>query len=1237
LTGLGRLYSWDNSSNAAWGIPPIMTNGGLSTNIDPRDFDNNVNNIQSTHYKIDDNWTYFDSFHFIDQKGYYAGNPNPTRANPSLAANRFNGLSPVPDGFDWGFNHGTNTPTGVENNFKHPGRPGVTAQNTSLFGVMGSTNGICEYRASNFNNQMRGNVLGASFNGILYRVAIDPLTGRLNNAVPHNGSGVNGVIHLADGFGNWNILDVCSQADNEIFPGTIWVAEYGQNAITILEPQDFNQCNYSNPNSNLTADFDGDGYTNGDEIANSTDPCSPASKPRDWDNDKVSDLNDTDDDNDTILDINDAFALDKDNGTKTNIPVNYEWEASSPNAGYILNSGFTGLMINNAANYRNQYDEDEMTVIGTAGFFTIDNFTNGTAELTANNQDYAFQFGVNTGVYPGKFQLHTAVIQPFGGFAIGDLSNQSHGVFLGRGDQKNYLKLVADANGGLGGLRVVYENNDVIQHNTLYAELILGKETVHLYLIIEPATQKVQPAYSIDNEPLITLGSPITIPANWLNGVMATGIISSTNGGSAMNGTWGFFKVEPILSTSEAVFTINSGNNLESTTSTDNSFKIANNSPDGQKITKVIIDLSSAIFPDMVFDPNNAIQDLATAKAFTINAGESATGFVSANYVNPHGGNIANGYNKLEINFSDFDNGEVLEFSIDTDPTSIKGITATHTAGNVSGLELAGATVTTVFDDGSGHIAQLYRKNSENGTSENILNQSRPAGVSINMMGINPVPAELTNPSQTVQISGLPNAEVKVLVLEGGLFVNGVPAGGYDIDAYEANKLLKIVQETTVSLNNEGLANVNILLSRTDDANAIATGLNHIVVVAKNSAGQYSLFSNVIKLKLKSGPPIASYRVNAGGVAYTTTEGAPFTADAHFTGGNVFNPQNGLISNTEDDILYQSERYGNSTYNFNVANGNYQVILHFAEVWFGVSGRGGTNTGAGSRIFNVKIENNQVLTNYDVFAKAGAPLAAIQESFYVNVTDGQLNVQFINVKDNAKISAIEIIPFNGNTPPVLVTTIADQVVPVDIPLTNPFNFSFATTAFSDLQDSELIYTATLDNDQPLPDWIQFNPATRTFTGHGSQYQVNPNFILIKVTASDSQGLTASDVFKLTVLDPIEYGTKRINAAGNQFVSASGAVFSADNYFTGGNIYTNNALEIQNTTDDVLYRSERWGNTMAYNIPVSNGGYKVTLHFAEIYFGVTGGGGVGSRRFNVDIEGSRKLSNFTQYRLQQCSI
>jgi hypothetical protein len=94
---------------------------------------------------------------------------------------------------------------------------------------------------------------------------------------------------------------------------------------------------------------------------------------------------------------------------------------------------------------------------------------------------------------------------------------------------------------------------------------------------------------------------------------------------------------------------------------------------------------------------------------------------------------------------------------------------------------------------------------------------------------------------------------------------------------------------------------------------------------------------------------------------------------------------------------------------------------------------------------------------------------------------------------------------------------------------------------------------------------------------------------------------------------------RINAGGASFVDSLGQTWAADKNFSGGSTYTTGTA-IAGTVDDALYQSERWG-TYAYNLPVPNGTYTVTLKFAEIWYT-----SAGSRVFSVAIEGQTVLSN-----------
>jgi N-acetylneuraminic acid mutarotase len=94
--------------------------------------------------------------------------------------------------------------------------------------------------------------------------------------------------------------------------------------------------------------------------------------------------------------------------------------------------------------------------------------------------------------------------------------------------------------------------------------------------------------------------------------------------------------------------------------------------------------------------------------------------------------------------------------------------------------------------------------------------------------------------------------------------------------------------------------------------------------------------------------------------------------------------------------------------------------------------------------------------------------------------------------------------------------------------------------------------------------------------------------------------------------------------GGPAITLQGKSWAADNYFVGGKIYTNTKIgDIANTGSDQLFKNERSSATpFGYAFPVVNGTYKVDLHFAEIYWGATGGGagGTGKRVFSVNLEG-----------------
>jgi hypothetical protein len=364
-------------------------------------------------------------------------------------------------------------------------------------------------------------------------------------------------------------------------------------------------------------------------------------------------------------------------------------------------------------------------------------------------------------------------------------------------------------------------------------------------------------------------------------------------------------------------------------------------------------------------------------------------------------------------------------------------------------------------------------------------------------------------------------------------------------------------------------------------------------------------------------PPVSTLRINAGGEAFMASGNRQFIADSYFEDTNrTFSIPGGDILNTADDELYYSERSSPAfSYNIPVANGNYTVVLHFAEIFFGApDGREG---GAGKRLFHVDIEGDRKLTDYDVFAAAGGAMKAIQTSFPMSVTDGILNIDFSTGSANMpKVSAIEVLPTtNTNRVPVLAA-----IGGKSLSLGQTLQF---TASASDADTHQTKTFSLLD----APQGAVINASSGNF--EWTPTQTGSFSFTVKVTDSGSPAL--SDQEQITVnVEEATFSGLRINAGGTSFTASGSRYFMTDGYFGGANrVHSIEGGDILNTTDDELYYSERSSPAFSYNIPVANGNYTVVLHFAEIFFGAPDGreGGAGKRLFHVDIEGERKLTDY----------
>lgn len=392
-----------------------------------------------------------DNLHLVTQ-GFYGGHPNPIRANPNGAGIFIDGsmepVDPLPAGWP-PVRTGANP---IEGDFRNPNRDGSGAnEDGSLYGWDSSTNGIAEYRATTFDSAMRGDLLTVSFDRHLYRI-------ELNNA----GTVVTDVTRLIpDGYGVLGggiPLDVTAQGDGEPFAGTIWVASYG-GEIVALTPGEANP-----PPTDNDADDDG------------------------------------------LNDAMDAFAIDPTNGKGNDLgpgqTLTYGFSQATRPPGpsnSLFNLGFTGLMADNVTPFDAQYDARNIIAGGATSGFQIDKVPTGDA--ARNSQQYGFQFGVDVQPDVDAFTIEVQLDNPFGGSpSTAPVNWKSQGFFIGNGDQDNYLKIVAAANGGAGGIEVASESGGQFSATMYPAGItggaIGGADTVTLRLAVDPQTGLATPSWT---------------------------------------------------------------------------------------------------------------------------------------------------------------------------------------------------------------------------------------------------------------------------------------------------------------------------------------------------------------------------------------------------------------------------------------------------------------------------------------------------------------------------------------------------------------------------------------------------------------------------------------------------------------------------------------------------------------------------------------------------------------------
>ncbi len=286
---------------------------------------------------------------------------------------------------------------------------------------------------------------------------------------------------------------------------------------------------------------------------------------------------------------------------------------------------------------------------------------------------------------------------------------------------------------------------------------------------------------------------------------------------------------------------------------------ISNNSSGAVNITSVSIDLSTAVFPNMVFDPVGTAGD-ATAQCVTLVSQTGGNGNVGLTIPGNNGTgtdpdcvdpfsdpNGPGGYNTMTLDFTEFEPGETVNVAVDVDPRSIEGFNSAGNAGAIAGSELIGATVTVTYSNGATATRQLWQVGNSQVNAENFFSPATPTCTApeLSVGGIT-ADGQVTETAQIASISGLDNADVEVLVF--GTTIEDVGVNGLPTDPLEMNKAQSIAAFTT-SLNGIGTGQIAIDLTGTSDQQIyyiVAT-----IIPEADDCGQGACdVSNIVRLQI---------------------------------------------------------------------------------------------------------------------------------------------------------------------------------------------------------------------------------------------------------------------------------------------------------------------------------------------------------------------------------------------------
>lgn len=177
---------------------------------------------------------------------------------------------------------------------------------------------------------------------------------------------------------------------------------------------------------------------------------------------------------------------------------------------------------------------------------------------------------------------------------------------------------------------------------------------------------------------------------------------------------------------------------------------------------------------------------------------------------------------------------------------------------------------------------------------------------------------------------------------------------------------------------------------------------------------------------------------------------------------------------------------------------------------------------------------------------------------------GVITVEVIATDDHdaSVFDSFDLTIVNVNDDPFVANPIANQAATEDV----AFNFTFPANAFGEVDAGDtLTYTAQLAGGGALPAWLNFDSATRTFSGTPTAGDVGT--IAIEVTADDGHGgIPATDTFDIVIYDASFVANTIYQTSGasldTTILSPGQGLYQTFFHASGNGTYTIDYLAIQ---------------------------------------------------------------------------